>query len=1024
MRSRPLLTIGLLLGAVAGVAQDRSFDRIDRAQGLPGSEVMALHEDRQGYIWIGTTNGLARYEGVRIHTWYHDRKDPRSISNNGIWDITAGDDGTVWIATDHGLCAYDAMRGDFDRVYVTDAYHSATSANRIHRIASDGAGHLWLSTEDGIHRLDQRTRKAVPLPVDPAADAMKKRMTVFEMEPDPWHHGVWMSTRAGIIFYDTEAGRIVDHATSTLPFNCLDDSTALCATPDGRGGVLWFSQRDQRIHAADTDGNPIFSSTIPVEPVAATPQFIAQDRDGHVWVSRWTHDLFILTDGRWEAVRPQEQRPWTISDDNAKCWLQDRSGRIWIGTQQGGVNVLDPRNSAVRIWQPALSGATELWCVVPDGERLLLGTNGSGFLMLDRTNGSTDPVKPEPSSDRSPSDDWNGHVLGAQRWNGKWLLRTAIGIFEWDGSSDTYERPRALVDARKRATSSQTTFIQPIGNGGLLIGTWAHGLLKYMGNGPAEELTQLNGTPIPSKMPLSVAVYGPDTWIGFNSGHGLVRIREDRIVEHLLHEPDSTGANYGVVRSLAVDTNGTLYIGTLMGGLGIREPGSGAIEWYTRSDGLSGDRIEQLLLAPDGALWVRTSGGLARFDTRTRTSRTLELPHSLASLGRLNSIALDHDGSLLCTIGAYVLDLPSTAMEGTEPPAVELTGLQFAGRTFHSWFTDSIIDLAHDQRTLSIEFGVPSYLNGEAPVFSYRTDPQGQWRNMGSNTRLDIDDLPIGEHVVQIRARGHGSSWSEHPLVLNVKVHPPIWATWWFRTGALLVVALSLAFGFRAYVQHELREQREAHAREQAVLTERMRIAGDMHDDLGAGLSALKLRSEMALRVERDPHKREQLGNLARTAGDLIGSMRQIIWTMNTDQSSLEDLVVYATSYARQYCMENDLELVVDPVGTWPPIQLTAEERRNIFLILKEALHNVVKHARAHHVRIAFSWKNGLELVVQDDGIGLMNGAEKGSGNGFRNMHKRAAQIGGDLQVSATGGTRICLSVPSLASNERSIGRS
>ncbi len=1023
MRPRLLLTTGLLLWAAAGGSQDRTFDRIDRAQGLPGSEVMALHEDQQGHVWIGTSTGLARHEGVRIRTWYHDRKDPRSLSNNSIWDITAGDDGTVWIATDHGLCAYNALRGDFDRVYVTDAYHSATSANRIHRIASDGTGHLWLSTEDGIHRVDQRTRKAVPLPANAAEEHMKKRLTVFEMEADPWHHGVWMSTRAGVMFYDAIAGHMVDRATSALPFHCLDDSTALCPTPDDRGGIRWFSQHDQRIHGANAEGKAVFSSAIPVEPVAATPQFIAIARDGQLWVSRWTHDLFVFASGKWEAIRPQDQRPWTISDDNAKCWLQDRSGRIWIGTQQGGVNVLDPRNGNLRIWECGSDKKQQLWCAVPDGERLLLGTNGNGFLILNRTDGSTSLVRPKEAADPLRNNEWDGHVLGAQRWKERWLLRTARGIFEWDGSSDEYERPRAWVDARIKATTSQTTFIQAIGDDDLLIGTWAHGIVKLTGAGTAEALTHLSGAPLPSKMPLSIAVHGPDTWIGFNAGHGLVRIRQDRIEERLLHEPDSTGANYGVVRSLAVDTDGTLYIGTLMGGLGIREPKGGTVTWYTRSDGLSGDRIEQLLLAPNNALWIRTTGGLSRFDTRTRTSRGLELPHSLATLGRLNHIALDHDGSLLCTIGGYVVDLPASAIQGMEPPEVELTGLQFAGNMFRSWPVDSTIELAHDQRALSIEFGVPSYLSGEAPVFSYRTDEQGAWRSIGGNTRLDIDDLPIGEHMIQVRARGDGSLWSQHPLVLHVEVLPPFWATWWFRTTSILMAAVLIALALRAYVKHKLREQREAHVREQAVLTERMRIAGDMHDDLGAGLSALKLRSEMALRVERDPQKREQLGNLARTAGDLIGSMRQIIWTMNTDQSSLEDLVVYATSYARQYGEENGLELKVDPEGPWPSLQLTAEQRRNIFLILKEALHNVVKHARAGRVVVSFQWKDVLVLEVQDDGIGLMQGAEHGSGNGFRNMRKRAEHIGGSLEVTGTNGTRIRMCVPLGTSNERSIGR-
>jgi signal transduction histidine kinase len=191
------------------------------------------------------------------------------------------------------------------------------------------------------------------------------------------------------------------------------------------------------------------------------------------------------------------------------------------------------------------------------------------------------------------------------------------------------------------------------------------------------------------------------------------------------------------------------------------------------------------------------------------------------------------------------------------------------------------------------------------------------------------------------------------------------------------------------------RRRKEAYAREQAILHERMRIASDMHDDLGAGLSGLKLRSEMALRVEKDPQKRQQLQTLATSAGELIGSMRQIIWTMGQDQSTLEDWVVYTTSYARTYCAENDLALLVATDPVWPALQLSMEQRRNLFLVVKEALHNVVKHAHASTVKLAIRSGDALEVVLEDDGIGLPPEAAKGLGNGLRNMQRRMQEVEG-----------------------------
>jgi signal transduction histidine kinase len=196
------------------------------------------------------------------------------------------------------------------------------------------------------------------------------------------------------------------------------------------------------------------------------------------------------------------------------------------------------------------------------------------------------------------------------------------------------------------------------------------------------------------------------------------------------------------------------------------------------------------------------------------------------------------------------------------------------------------------------------------------------------------------------------------------------------------------------------RRRKEAYAREQAILHERMRIASDMHDDLGAGLSGLKLRSEMALRVEKDPQKRQQLQTLATSAGELIGSMRQIIWTMGQDQSTLEDWVVYTTSYARTYCAENDLALLVATDPVWPALQLSMEQRRNLFLVVKEALHNVVKHAHASTVKLAIRSGDALEVVLEDDGIGLPPEAAKGLGNGLRNMQRRMQEVEGAAVLS------------------------
>jgi signal transduction histidine kinase len=241
-----------------------------------------------------------------------------------------------------------------------------------------------------------------------------------------------------------------------------------------------------------------------------------------------------------------------------------------------------------------------------------------------------------------------------------------------------------------------------------------------------------------------------------------------------------------------------------------------------------------------------------------------------------------------------------------------------------------------------------------------------------------------------------------------------------------ILVVLGLYLGYRSR-QRNLRRLAELElmrAQQEATIAElriRDQVGRDMHDDLGAGLSGLKMRAELALRNEQEPHKRQQLSQLAAMAGELMGNMRRIIWTMDGGQGSLEDLVAYCTNYARQYLSEHGIQCTVRTPANWPTVAVGSELRRNVFLVIKEALHNVVKHAGAKAVELELLWENdALLLTVQDDGSGMTSTPapqppKAGSGRGLRNMRQRMVELGGSLDFGtgeAGTGMRISGHVP------------
>ena len=250
------------------------------------------------------------------------------------------------------------------------------------------------------------------------------------------------------------------------------------------------------------------------------------------------------------------------------------------------------------------------------------------------------------------------------------------------------------------------------------------------------------------------------------------------------------------------------------------------------------------------------------------------------------------------------------------------------------------------------------------------------------------------------------------------------------RRGILIAASLALVglttllLVNNARQRHRRRsaELEVSHAVQERTIAElriREQVSRDLHDDLGVGLSALKLRSEMALRQDPNATNAPFLKEQASAADELISSMRDIIWALQDDQGDVEDLVAYISAYARQYLDVHGVALRARIEGPWPAITLTSQQRRNIFLIIKEALHNVVKHANAHQVDLMVSWSNGLTMVVMDDGQGMAATGDR-RGNGSVNMAERARQVGALFVVSNCPngtGTEVRLHVP-LSVNE------
>jgi signal transduction histidine kinase len=479
------------------------------------------------------------------------------------------------------------------------------------------------------------------------------------------------------------------------------------------------------------------------------------------------------------------------------------------------------------------------------------------------------------------------------------------------------------------------------------------------------------------------------------------------------------------VLSLHRDRAGRLWIGT-NGGLNQLQPDSGFSHF-----GGSGQFLSSVIYAIQedeaGLLWLSTNRGLLRFDPAAPVGTgaqvfsgpgvgNVEFNRHAGFKGRDGTLYFGGDRGITFFHPAALKDNPF------RPPVV-ITALHRSsqrGVQIHRYVDDRLpIRLNRDDYTVSFDLAALSYTDSPRNQFEYRlAGLRDEWIKLGTSHRVSFTNLPPGRYRLEVRAANEDGAWNEAGLSVPVIVPPWFWETWWFRTLAVVIAAvlISTATGFVLRTRHRL--QLEGERRRHALERERARISRDMHDEVGASLTEIALLSERTLRENRGNGGTEHLGKIGQRSRETLASIGEIVWAINPDNDRLDRLAAYLREYSSAFLESAGLtaRLRFDTGNETTP--LSAELRRQVFLVLKEALANAVTHARASTVEVTFDLRDRrLRLGVRDDGAGFRPGEAEGPSagqDGLANMRRRAADLGATLRVDSTpgGGTRVELEVP------------
>ncbi|HEU5123688.1 MAG TPA: two-component regulator propeller domain-containing protein [Verrucomicrobiae bacterium] len=983
--------------------QDLAVRVWNKQQGLPDDSVTSLLQTHDGYLWIGTAGGLVRFDGVRFVPM-----SPYTLRSNAVISITAlceDSSGRLWVGTQgDGLLCY--ANGTLRRFHGKGVRLDET----INSVAEDAAGDIWIGMPGGLARLasGQITRFTARdgLPNDFVSSVHVARSGT-----------VWITTRAGMCQFKN--GRIYPYVFQT---DSPSRSPEYLGIYEDRQGNLWAFGDTYLVNLKDRKYLNHFGSG---DLTSSTRIWsLCEGRRGELWIGTSGKGLYCFVDNQFLPVTLRSGG--LTSDVRALC--EDREGNLWLGTHGGGVVRLQPRNMR---WLEMDAGLPNRPATC-----LAFGAEGRAWIGFERdglfTGEETFQRPPAPTG-------WEFQSLVssvATAADGSlWVGTPGAGLYRISNKNTAhFTTANGLADNRVLAVASDA-------DGAVWAGTAAGTLHRFKSGWPASFGLDAG---LPAEPVTTLLATGKNLWIGFETGE--LGEFSNKTFRTTLNAGSLGGKS---IRSLYLDAAGRLWIGTAGGLLGCWTKGH-LVSWNLN---LSAPEyaILGILSDEEGNLWLSTSSAvyhLAQNEIADALAGRTPLRPQMLYKGEVALGPLPHygwpramkapDGKLWFALatGIAVFDLRAP-LAGLTPPPVLIEKIVVDKQTVCA-IPSAHPNLPHekseparfpsDMGKLEIHFTALNFSAPEKTRFRYRLEGyESDWVTSDSIRAVSYGKLPYGPHRFRVQAGLEGGSWFNNEASFSFVIPIPFWRTG-FAVTIYMIVAIVLIGGAARMVSNRiLRRRLAALAAQQAMERERMRIAQDMHDEIGSKLTKISFMSERAM-GELQGHEpvAKRLDSIARTTRDLLQSLDEIVWAVNPHNDTLEHLAAYLGQYATEYLQNTSVECELRIARGLPNYPLSAEARHNLFLAFEESLNNALKHGRPSRIQIDMTVEGKHFIMrIEDNGCGFDSDeafsqprppGQRG-GYGLRNMRERLAAVGGqfDLMSHPGKGTVVSFSVPLTA---------
>lgn len=955
-------------------------------QGLPQDRVRALAQTSDGYLWVGTDDGVARFDGIRFVSYGL----PEGLPSGPVRTLFGDSHGSLWIGSvGEGLIRWQGGR------FTTFTMANGLPSDSISALAEDNEGRLWVGTDAGLVLLQGGQITSLK-----AADEFKGR-PVTALFRDP-QGNMWLGV-AEMGVFEFQAGRFTPLAGGVTK-ELLEDPRSLLVDRRGR---IWIGAGDDFVLCRD--GKQWRPYRIPRHFARSYVCTLGEEPDGTVWAGSVSEGLLKFKDGKQVTINASSG----LSDNAVESLLVDRDGNLWVGTEVG-LNLLRQKNlfafdQKQGLGYGAVGGLAEIaagtvWVGKPgDG---LYRWNGRSFSRLVSANLSIIGQQINALLSSRDGSCWVAGAYGLLHFRDPAKTTDKAELFSLPGANII-----ALCEDQK---------------GSLWVGM-REGQVWRLEDEQWKAQTNLSR---------AVTAIVPGTngamWIGTEGG-GVYELNGARGI----HLDTSNGLLSDLVRTLYLDPQGTLWIGTAGGGLSWWRQGRMAT--LTTREGLPDNTISEILEDGKGRLWLGSNRGIncvGKEELEQLASGKIPAVYPQV-YGRSEGMLSEECSGGFCPAGlksksgqlwfptlkgVVVVDpqvdlsrmpLPEVLLEEVLVDGVPSSGFQPAGSNV------PMLSLGPGKHRIEFQYTALGFEAPERIRFRYRLEGlDSDWVEAGNRRVAFYSYVPPGNYRFHVVACNPDGQWNETGATQVVAVSKYFWQTWWFLGLSFLTLLVLVIGVVRFTVRRRLQRRLQQLEQERALERERTRIAQDLHDEMGAKLCRISFLSEDARRNHNvSSELQNQIISISDASRDVLHSLDEIVWAVNPQNDTLEHVASYLGYYAQEYFQETGIECKVDIPERLPPYPLSSQLRHHLLLAVHEAFTNALKHSHASQVSVFVLYDgSALEIVITDNGDGfnpsLIHSTadpRAATGNGLRNMSQRLADIGGRCLIDSQVGRGVTI---------------